>query len=121
MRRLWLTVSILVAAFGLVALSASTAEATCGDYLDHQGMADHDQSHMPNDQHRTPCHGPTCQKGPVHPPLPTPVVSVEPQDRWGWTANVVLPTLEQSSSLVHLCEPVVLPMIAFRLDRPPKA
>ena len=70
---------------------------------------------------RIPCHGPSCQQGPVSLPLSTPIDSVETQDRWGWTAIVSIASLEQTSSLAPIEAPVALPMIAFRIDRPPKA
>ena len=70
---------------------------------------------------RTPCHGPFCQQGPVQHPLSTPVVSIEPQDRWGWMAAIAVATPERVSFLARRGESVTLPMIAFRLDRPPTA
>ena len=127
-RRLPLFVWTLVSVFGFMLLGASKAEATCGDYLAHHGMDQDSHFGMTDDGHpagtiplRAPCHGPSCQRGPVQIPLSTPVVSLEPQDRWGGIANVEVPMLDQTSFLTQFSEPVCLPMIAFRLDRPPKA
>ena len=138
-RRLPLYVLPLFAVFGLFSLNPSRAQATCGDYLAHGQMMAHsdmlthdlgmkeqsrsegfDQFPFGKVPHRTPCHGPTCQQRPLQNPLPSPVISVEPQDRWGWMADVMIPAPTLVSLMAHLSEPVVLPTIAYRLDRPPK-
>ena len=126
MPRFVLSLWSFAAIIGFVALSPSKVEATCGDYLSHHGMA-HDQIALPggepteNVPFRSPCHGPSCQQGPLHHPLSTPVVSAEPQDRWGWMAVVTVSIPERISFLAHLCESLALPMFTFRLERPPKA
>ena len=134
--------SSLLLVVGMFLFSSSRAEATCGDYLSHGSIhsADHlmgrgefneekrtrlddgllGDSPLQQVPQRVPCHGPHCQQGPANLPLPTPVVSIEPVDRWGWMGTVSVPVLDRISFLAHLCEPVALPMIAFRLDRPPK-
>ena len=146
-RRLPLYVLSFVAVFGLFSLTANRVEATCGDYLlhghmmSHSGMLDHHQDQdrdrefgtMDRGQsdpigvvpfrkvpHRKPCHGPSCQKRPLQNPLPAPVITVEPQDRWGWMADVMIPAPTILSLMAHPSEHVVLPTIAYRLDRPPK-
>ena len=138
-RRLLLCVLSLFAVFGLFSLSPSRVEATCGDYLAHghmmahsdmlghdSGMMDRSQSNS-NDAvpfgkvpYRKPCQGPSCQQRPLQNPLPSPVISVEPQDRWGWMADIMIPAPTLVSLMPHRSEPVVLPTIAYRLDRPPK-
>ena len=138
-RRLPLCVLTFVAVFGLFSLTPSRVEATCGDYLlhgqmmSHADMLDHELAALDRGQsdakgvvpfnkvpHRKPCHGPSCQQQPLQNPLPTPVISVEPQDRWGWMADVLIPAPTLFSLMAHPSEPVVLPTIAYRLDRPPK-
>jgi hypothetical protein len=70
----------------LVALwcCASSAEATCGDYLSHASEMTSPQSGDPlaPAPPATPCRGPTCQRAPDHPPLPAPqrVVIVPTRD-----------------------------------------
>jgi hypothetical protein len=130
-RRLPLFVWIPLLAVAVVVFSASRVEATCGDYLSHhgmagRGMAGHDQTMPDGDPaeglpYRTPCHGPSCQQAPLQAPVSPPVVSLETQERWGWMASVEFPTLDQSSFLTRINESLALPMIAYRLDRPPKA
>lgn len=131
-RRFGRFVLLMSAAFGLITLSNSRADASCGDYLKH-GTALHDRlvQHarlpMSNNEsgergpRRGRCHGPFCQQAPVQAPLQAPVVSVDSNDRWGWIASIVLPTPAPLSRLAVLSEPVKPSMIAFRLDRPPKA
>lgn len=131
-RRAPLYVLFLVAGLGFLASTATRAEATCGDYLAHHDQTNYGLITLPAGMqlttqipstpipNRLPCHGPSCRKGPIELPLSTPVVSLETQDRWGWTACATLPALEQTSFLSRAIEPLCLPMIAFRLDRPPK-
>ena len=69
---------------------------------------------------RQPCHGPHCQQRPLQNPLPSPVITVEPQDRWGWMADVMISAPTLIGLMAHPSEHVVLPTIAYRLDRPPK-
>ena len=131
-RRFRLSVLALAAVFGLFSFGASRVEASCGDYLrhrtaSHDGMTKHDhssESHNRSNQSRPdrrPCQGPTCQQAPVEAPVPPPITSVEPQDRWGWVTRFALAAPEPTSSLTVGPESVQLPLIAFRLDRPPKA
>ena len=131
-RRFQLVLLSLSAVFSLLIFDVSRADASCGDYLSHgresQGeamshdelptTANHSSEHAP---HRRPCHGPSCQQAPLQAPLSVPVVQVNPQDRWGWVASIVLLAPEYISSLAFSSEPANVPMIAFRLDRPPKA
>ncbi len=77
----------------------------------------HSQGSFPD---RRPCHGPSCQQSPLQLPPSTPFVSVDPQDRWGWMATIVVQAPEPTSFLAIATELVQFPMIAFRLDRPPK-
>ena len=127
-RRWGLFVVSFVAVSCFFLLGASRAEATCGDYL-HQmgtsqgglfriGMLDHNQSSIPDNAF--PIRGPSCQHAPLPQPVPTTVLSVEPQDRWGWMARIVVHPAELASFLAHLNEPISVPTIASRLDRPPK-
>ena len=116
-------------------LGSSKANATCGDYLSHhhvlsqhhvvdeRAVADPggNDSAAPQIPHRLPCRGPSCQRGPVELPLSTPIVSIEFQDHWVWFASLLIHAPQQASYRVHPVESVVLPRIAFRLDRPPKA
>jgi hypothetical protein len=67
---------------------ASSAEATCGDYLSHNGQmtSPHNDTHnaaLPT----TPCRGPSCQRAPDRPPLPAPqrVVITPTRDILGLT------------------------------------
>ncbi len=138
-RRLPLFVLAFFAVFGLYALTPSRVEATCGDYLSHghmmshSDMLGHDLSTMGRSQSENPegvpfskvpkqkpCHGPYCQQRPIQNPLPSPVITAEPQDRWGWMADVMISAPTLVSLMAHPSEPVVLPTIAYRLDRPPK-
>ena len=110
-------------------LGSSKANATCGDYLSHHHVVDErsvdnpvgKDSAAPQVPHRLPCRGPSCQRGPVELPLSTPIVSIEFQDHWVWFASLLIHTPQQASYMAHSVESVVLPRIAFRLDRPPKA
>ena len=131
----WVSLSVLrlVALLGFFALSASRVEAACGDYLSHQARFGHqwggfDQVERPergepaeSRSRGVPCRGRSCRQGPMQLPLSLPLVTIEPQDRWGWTPSLVIPTSDRVSFLVQPAERVVLPKIAFRLDRPPKA
>src|ERR1044071_9037075 len=68
---------------------ASSAAATCGDYLSHAGQV----SSPLSDDHQspaTPCHGPNCRQAPDRPPLPAPqrVVIVPTRDILGLTSSV---------------------------------
>jgi hypothetical protein len=103
---------------------ASTAEATCGDYLSHTGQAS--SPLLPN-QHdpaapSTPCHGPNCQQAPDHLPLPAPqrVVILPTRDLLGET---VCP-----NELPLDCQWLAVPsdilrdsLSGLRLFRPPRA
>ena len=131
--RLTIAVCSLFAVFALFSLFPSRADATCGDYLAHAADQTHSgiMGHFPAEMGRhhnpmgkaplrIPCHGPSCQQGPIQHPLSSPIVSFEPQDRWGWMADIALSAPVPVSFLARLSEPVVLTTIAFRLDRPPK-
>lgn len=85
---------IRLAALGcLVAIwcCASSADASCGDYLSHGGQVanpisdDGQTPAVPS----TPCHGPNCRQAPDHPPLPAPqrVIIVPTRDLLGLTAS----------------------------------
>jgi hypothetical protein len=85
---------IRLAALGcLVAVwcCASSAEATCGDYLSHPGEA----AKRVSDEGATPaapaapCSGPNCHQAPDRPPLPAPqrVVIVPMRDILGLTTS----------------------------------
>jgi hypothetical protein len=69
---------------------ASSAQATCGDYLSHTGEMKSPQQDDPlaPSVPTTPCRGPNCQQAPDHPPLPAPqrVVIVPTRDILGLTA-----------------------------------
>ena len=115
-------------AWAIGLLGPLEAEATCGDYLSHHKIeteltsefstkTDSSNSHAPL---RFPCHGPTCQRGPMELPASTPMVSIDPQDHWVWFASSLLNSPTQSFFVVHGIEPVVLAASSFRLDRPPK-
>ena len=136
-------VALLTLAVGLVslALSASRAEATCGDYFAH-GSAMGDDHLMTFDRfshlrvtkrvgavhntngepqpHRHPCRGLSCHQAPMPLPVAPLVVSFESQDWWVCTASVEDSSADQASFLIASHETFLLPMIAFRLDRPPK-
>ena len=113
-------------------LGPSKANATCGDYLAHHShhqVVDHwalenpveRDSITPQVPNRLPCRGPSCQRGPVELPLSTPIVAVDLQDHWVWFESCLINAPQQFSYMFHANESVVLPRIAFRLDRPPKA
>ena len=132
-RRIALVFCSFVAVLGLLSFNPSCVEATCGDYLthgqDHSGLntlnnlfesVQVDNRLPGKNSDRRPCHGPSCQQGPLEHPFSTPVVSVEFQDRWWWTSNSAVQSPETASFLAPLSEPMVLPMVAYRLDRPPK-
>ena len=136
-------VALLTLAVGLVSLllTASRVEATCGDYFAH-GSAMGDDHLMTFDRfshlrvtkrvsdvhntngeprpHRLPCHGLSCQQAPMPLPVAPLVVSFEPKDWWVCTASVEDSSADQASFLLASSETLLLPMIAFRLDRPPK-
>jgi hypothetical protein len=83
-----------LAAFGcLLAVwcCASSAHATCGDYLSHAGdMASmHQRDPLAPAVPAAPCHGPNCHQAPDHPPLPAPqrVVIVSTRDILGLTVH----------------------------------
>lgn len=126
-RRLSLSVLTLAALCGFLTLSASKAQATCGDYLSPHAMADHATSplnktadSLPAMPLHKPCHGASCHQAPAQAPPTAPSVSFEQQDRWGWVSNVNLTPILEVSALAQSSEPFMSPMIAFRLDRPPR-
>lgn len=132
-RRFWLPLFSLFLVCLCVSMAASQAHATCGDYLSHHGLSHHDEvafghSNMPGGTEpanetprRKPCNGPSCHRAPLQSPAPVPVVTFPAQDRWVLLATGDLNRGDQKCFLVQIDEPVALPMIAFRLDRPPKA
>jgi hypothetical protein len=67
-----------------------------------------------------PCNGPNCRRGQGSLPPVVPVVVFEQQDRMNSVSTVFVTGPEESSVLSRLDVHVALPMIAFRLDRPPK-
>ena len=105
------------------------ASASCGDYLSHSHMMSHGvlppgsgrAAPMDTSGHRRPCHGPSCQQSPMGLPFSTPSIPVETHDRWLLLVPAFEPATQELTSLARFDEPVTLPMIAFRLDRPPKA
>ena len=118
-----------------LSLGASQASATCGDYLHHRGHENtiRDHSMMPADGTRAnssvpakeqppcPCRGSSCQSAPANAPLPVPGQLLELQDQClGVVISEVL-SLTQISPLARFSEPLLQPMIAYRLDRPPNA
>lgn len=120
------TCGVVIAAFSL---GASTAEATCGDYLTGD-MASHDGSHrdssnaveekITTDQPACPCRGLTCKRAPGKSPLPNSGFQLDQKDQGLAGLMINLPMLHQSSQFDRSTELVALPMIAFRLDRPPR-
>ena len=106
-RRTILWLLMLATAIMLFAGSASSAQASCGDYLlGHDSArsmpaashAEADQtgpSSRPN--HQVPCHGPGCQKAPTEPLSPVPArITVPDHDRLGClTDKLPLPTSDR--------------------------
>lgn len=126
-RRLSLSVWTLAALCGFITLGASKVEATCGDYLSPHAMADQTTSplsktvdSLPGMPRHKPCHGASCGQAPAQAPPAAPAVSFEQQDRWGWVATLSLSSVSESSFMAQCSEPFVSPMVAFRLDRPPR-
>ena len=127
-RRLRVSMYFVLLNFAYFTLAGgSRADASCGDYLGHHDMTVAVQSGDPlSPIHRgsippqLPCRGPHCRQAPDHPPMPAPNVSFEVQDHWVWTRITQLRPLDATSFLAHLKDPTPLPMIAFRLDRPPR-
>jgi hypothetical protein len=132
-RRMRLFSLTLMATIGFLMLGQSRAHATCGDYLSHHTMVAGEQSvvivgadsmSLFPQSRGTPesgtCRGPFCKQGPMQSPLSTPIVSADPQDRWVWTAEVLVEVTGETSFLTHYRERVELPSTAFRLERPPK-
>jgi hypothetical protein len=131
-RRISVFVCSLVTLIGLACVNPTHVEATCGDYLAHSNHRDHvqsadfesDRSNPSAQKHhsgRPPCQGPFCQQAPLDTPLSAPVVTIEPQDRWGWRALIMEIEPQQVSFLAHLRAPISLPTVNYPLDRPPKA
>ena len=119
-----------VAVFGLFSLHPTCAIASCGDYLSHgeyrsqTGLMDPNQydGGYPGTQipKRSPCQGLFCHQSPAQHPLSTPVVPIEPQDRWGGISAIAVTAPDRVPFLARRDEFVALPMMTFRLDRPPK-
>ena len=141
-RRLRLAVFALAAILGSFLLNPDTVTATCGDYLSHGHLLSHDQQlgerespdlfghfqdRHPSENslaHQSPqrkrCHGPSCQQAPLEAPLSSPVVTPDPQDRWGWMFQVDVPVPEPLKLRAAFSVPSRSLNLAFRLDRPPK-
>ena len=131
-RRFVLSVWLIISGIALSVSQPARVEGSCGDYLAHgelmslheytrNGEPDADTSFpLQNSSGRIPCHGPFCQQGPAPSPLSTPVVSIEPHDRWGWMANIIVSAPTRFAFLTLEREQITSPMIAYRLDRPPK-
>lgn len=126
---------VAACSFAVVALLVgnSSVEASCGDYL-HGPMTAHgdfstgnsralsvDEFQISNERPACPCQGLTCKRGPTKSPLPTAGIQVEYKDRWleGWLIELTL--VDESPEYARHSEVAVLPLFAFRLDRPPKA
>jgi hypothetical protein len=99
-----LPVIALAVAFSLG--SASSAVASCGDYLSHGGLMpgghvslrDDLPSHQAPIQQAplAPCNGPTCQRAPVVPPAPVaPSVPLERSSDWLISLSEVLGASER--------------------------
>lgn len=129
----------IVALCGLVIAALltgnSSAEATCGDYL-HGQMSNHDSAatgiaaaydldpakfQITADRSSCPCKGIACKRGPTKSPLPTSVIQFEHKDQWMEGALLKLTLNLQSPQYPRRSELFQPPMIAYRLDRPPKA
>lgn len=123
-----LNVLTAVALMAAILLVTSEAHATCGDYLSEHGMLSHFASHDSHEMgpldgipRHLPCHGPSCRRqAPVELPPSVPVISLDAQDRWVWVAHSGVPAVELSSLFADSDETMILPMIANRLDRPPR-
>jgi hypothetical protein len=120
--------SLLAIVFGgFVFSGGSSADASCGDYLNHHGILTESHSNsQPGSQDQgpvptqLPCRGPHCQQAPVETPIPVPVISFEGQDRWIWITTIQLRPTDLSCSLPQICEPVISHLCCDRLDRPPR-
>lgn len=107
---------------------ASSADASCGDYLSHGQMVNPlsaDRLHNRGDAPAlpaAPCHGPSCRQAPDSPPLPAPqrVVIVPERDILGMTASPHELALDQHWLAVPsdiLCDS----FSGLRLFRPPRS
>lgn len=127
-RRSWLYSPLFGFAFSCLLFGySSRSDASCGDYLGHQGMATENrssaQSHFGDSERvpsRSPCRGPHCQQAPTEAPMPVPATTVESHDRWIWITTIPLRPMTVTSSLAQLSEPFLLQVISDRLDRPPR-
>jgi hypothetical protein len=106
------------------ALSAATAEASCGDYL-FRPMHPH---HSIRDGHNDPVqpmnhadHVPSCRQSTDDTPIVPPIVTLENSERWGAIANVDIQGTDPASYLARCSEQLVLPQFTTRLERPPKS
>lgn len=129
-RRFALNVWMVLAVAGAVLVMETESRATCGDYLTShgkigprwEGSVEHSVPPISSHgaiPHRSPCRGPSCQQGPMEAPSPS-VVSLQIQDEWISIVRFV----DQRGALLGLLmsrdESLILPLIAFRLERPPK-
>lgn len=126
--RRWLVQAarLLAAMLLAVGLSASVAEATCGDYLisHDDSKATHEMTHGDSSESLPGvprCSGPFCSRGPFE-PIPADPIHLEVDA--GRFAQISSPHEAVAlTSQDRLCRPHGLPVpftIADRLDRPPR-
>ena len=125
--RLRTLLTVLAIALGVWLAGGSTAEATCGDYLDHSAygmMQGHENAAdlKTEETGPAPCDGPDCRRAPELPALPVPPTPPTfAGERWACLSCPPPVTPRSAGRLIPDDEPLLPGGTPFALERPPRS
>lgn len=113
-------------ALGVWLGSSSTAEATCGDYLDHsanEATAEHAAADFQQDHSAPlPCDGPNCRRAPESPGLPVPPAPPTfAGERWACLSGLAAVPPNSAGRLIPDDELLLPGGDPLALERPPRS
>ena len=116
----------LAIALGVWLGSGSTAEATCGDYLDHPGnsaTAEHAATNFLQERSAPlPCDGPDCRRAPESPGLPVPPAPPTfAGERWACLSGPAAVPPKSGGRLIPDDELLLPGGDPLSLERPPRS
>ncbi|HJT35086.1 MAG TPA: hypothetical protein VJ783_23870 [Pirellulales bacterium] len=132
--RLFWRLGACTLAIGLIASAvASSAQASCGDYVmigghgDHAGISAHGQNHstrsapqLSSDTSRRPCSGPECSRQSPEPERLPLTLTSGPAPQWGLSATPLALVGPQASGDASIDEPLHDLLHAGSVFRPPR-